>query len=209
MIKCLIFDCDDTLVDSEYLCNKALAIKLEEYGISEDTQSLVKRYRGRKFANTVKDLEEIHNQKFSDDFISSYRLLVSELFKSELQAIPEVESSLKEIALPKCVASNAPLIKMQESLTLTGLIHYFSGNLFSAYEVQSWKPDPGLFLHAAKNMGFEAEECAVIEDSVVGIEAALAAKMNPIYFSPSGHKHGCAKVESISKMSQLVNLVTK
>jgi HAD superfamily hydrolase (TIGR01509 family) len=209
-VKCLIFDCDGTLVDSEYLCNKGLAIKLDDdYGIGECAQSLMKRYRGWKLANIVQDLEEIHTIKFPADFVYSYRLIVSKLFKSELQPIPEVETTLKAIDLPKCVASSGPMDKIQESLKLTGLSIYFSGNLFSSYDIKSWKPDPALFLHAAQVMGFRPEECAVIEDSSFGIDAALAANMLPIYYSPEGYKYSNRHVESLTKISQLINMIYK
>jgi len=208
MIKCLIFDCDGTLVDSELLCNEGLVIKLKEYGINEDAQTLLERYRGGKLANIVKDLEERHQQTFSDDFIVSYRQVVSDLFNAELQPVQGVEVALEALDLPKCVASNGPLHKMQEALIITGLAHHFSGNLFSAYEAKSWKPDPGLFLHVAKAMGFKPEECAVIEDSVVGIEAALAANMKPIYYNHLGDEHSNEQVESITRMSQLTHVLS-
>ncbi len=209
MIKCLIFDCDGTLVDSEYLCNLGLVIKLGEYEIQEDAQCLMKRYRGWKLANIIQNLEETHNQKFAEDFVHSYRAVVSTLFKSELRPIAEVKQTLTNITLPKCVASSGPMNKIQEALELTGLSHFFANNLFSSYDVKLWKPDPGLFLHAAKVMGYRPEECAVIEDSSLGIDAALAANMRAIYYSYEGHQHSDSRVESLTKMSQLLNIVRR
>ena len=49
----------------------------------------------------------------------------------------------------------------------------------------AWKPDPALFLFAAKEMGFEANECLVVEDSAVGITAAQAAGMQAVLYDPS------------------------
>ena len=49
--------------------------------------------------------------------------------------------------------------------------------IFSAYEVGVWKPEPGLFLHAAGAMGIRPERCAVVEDSRSGLQAGLAAGM--------------------------------
>ena len=81
---------------------------------------------------------------------------------------------LDRINVPICVASSGPVNKIELNLTTTKLIDYFDGRIFSCYEIQSWKPDPGIYLHAAKEMGFSPHECAVIEDSVFGIQAAKA-----------------------------------
>jgi beta-phosphoglucomutase-like phosphatase (HAD superfamily) len=52
------------------------------------------------------------------------------------------------------------------------LLDYFEGRVFSSYDIGSWKPEPEIFLHAAREMGFAPEECVVIEDSASGIRAA-------------------------------------
>ena len=77
---------------------------------------------------------------------------------------------------------------MRHSLALSGLAKHFGEALFSAYEVGSWKPDPGLFRHAAAEMGYEPEACLVIEDSPVGIAAAKAAGMQYLLHCPEDHE---------------------
>ena len=76
--------------------------------------------------------------------------------------------------------------KIELSLSLTGLSPFFKGRIFSSYEVGSWKPDPGLFLHAARVMGVAPADCAVLEDSLLGIRAGLAAGMTVFAFQPYG-----------------------
>jgi beta-phosphoglucomutase-like phosphatase (HAD superfamily) len=66
---------------------------------------------------------------------------------------------------------------MRLTLGVSGLLPRFEGRLFSSYEVGSWKPDPGLFLHAAAAMGVAPGRCAVVEDSLPGVRAAVAAGM--------------------------------
>jgi beta-phosphoglucomutase-like phosphatase (HAD superfamily) len=63
------------------------------------------------------------------------------------------------------------------TLRLTGLRAYFSHHVYSAYEVGHFKPSPELFLHVAKALGVAAQNCAVVEDSLTGVSAALAANM--------------------------------
>ena len=62
----------------------------------------------------------------------------------------------------------------------------FAGRIFSAYEVGSWKPDPGLFLHAAREMGVQPGACAVVEDSLLGVKAGIAAGMQVYAYAPEG-----------------------
>ncbi|MFT7586726.1 MAG: HAD superfamily hydrolase (TIGR01509 family) [Cellvibrionaceae bacterium] len=186
MVKCLIFDCDGTLVDSELLCNVGLAMKLAEKGIEADPTVLMHQYRGWKLAKIMHALEKLYEIQLEPDFEPTYRKIVSSLFETELKPMAGVEAMLKQIDLPMCVASSGPRHKIEQALWVTGLSRFFGRNIFSSYEVQSWKPEPGLFLHAAGQMGFAPDVCAVVEDSEVGIEAAVAAGMRPILYEPGG-----------------------
>ena len=66
---------------------------------------------------------------------------------------------------------------MDLTLGLTGLRHLFDGRIYSASEVDRGKPSPDLFLHAARSTGVDPTRCVVIEDSINGSRAALAAGM--------------------------------
>ena len=83
MIKCLIFDCDGTLVDSEYLCNLGLEIKLKDYGIESSANTMMKKYRGGKLAEILQSIEKEHNINLKESFVSEYREIVDELFEKE------------------------------------------------------------------------------------------------------------------------------
>lgn len=91
--------------------------------------------------------------------------------------IPGAFDLLERLTIPFCVATNGPREKAELTLELTGLLKFFPDRLFSAYEVGIYKPDPGLFLHAAQVMGVAPERCAVVEDSLPGVQAGLAAGM--------------------------------
>ena len=82
------------------------------------------------------------------------------------------------------MASSGPPEKIATSLSLTGLRPFFEGRVFSSYDVGVWKPDPGLFLHAARAMGVAPGDCVVVEDSLPGIQAGLAAGMTVFAFQP-------------------------
>lgn len=183
-MPCLIFDCDGTLVDSELLGHRALATRLREIGVEEDAEDLSQRYRGFKLQTLLDDLRTRHRIELPESFVADYRSLLTALFESELQAVPHVKDALTQLSQAKCVASSGPRAKIAQALRVAGLAGHFGANLFSSYEVGSWKPEPGIFLAAAQGMGFAPEDCIVIEDSPVGIEAAKAAKMRAFWFDP-------------------------
>ncbi|WP_017219790.1 HAD-IA family hydrolase [Moritella dasanensis] len=208
MIKCIIFDCDGTLVDSEYLCNFGLQIMLKDYGIESSATEMMEKYRGGELATILQDIESEHQIKLKDNFVTSYRKLVDELFEKELRPCEGVDKALKEVMLPKCVASSGPLEKIKKALSITELSEYFNENIYSSYEVGSWKPDPGIFLHAAKEMGFQPNECAVVEDSPVGISAAKAAGMRPILYDPNNIHSTISSLYTIKHMRELSDAIT-
>ncbi len=95
-----------------------------------------------------------------------------------------VEQVLRRLKVPICVASSGPIEKIELSLTHTNLIQYFRDRIFSSYEIGIWKPDPGLFIHAAKQMRIAPQNCLVVEDSRPGFQAAEAAGMKLLKFQP-------------------------
>jgi len=208
MIKCIIFDCDGTLVDSEYLCNLGLEMMLENYGIDSSATEMMERYRGGKLAAILQDIELEHQIILKDNFVTSYRILVDELFEKRLRPCEGVDKALNGILLPKCVASSGPLDKIKKALSITGLTDHFNGKIYSSYVVDSWKPDPGIFLHAAKEMGFQPNECAVVEDSLVGISAAKAAGMRPILYDPNNIHSAISCLHTIRHMRELQRAIT-
>jgi HAD superfamily hydrolase (TIGR01509 family) len=181
---CVIFDLDGTLVDSEVLCNQAFLDLLPQ--LNETVGDLVLRYRGKKLTPILADIENRLGWNLPETFEQHYRQRVSELFCSELKPMPGVIEMLEDLRLPKCIASSGPMSKIRQSLEVSGLASYFGDNLFSSYDVGSWKPDPGLFQYAAKAMGFAPDQCVVVEDSDVGIEAAAAASMRAFRYVLNG-----------------------
>jgi len=203
MFKCIIFDCDGTLVDSEVLFNRALSIKLQERGIDLSAEQLVKRFRGVQLTTVLSIIQSESNVELDSAFIDDYRDLVNHFFQDQLKECNGVSQTLDEISIAKCVATNGPLAKMRLALKVTHLDSYFNENLFSAYEVGAWKPDPSLFLFAAKKMGFKPDECLVVEDSIVGINAAKAAQMQSVLYDPN-HVHGEVNTTKIHHFTDLL-----
>jgi len=106
-------------------------------------------------------------------------------FAQRLDVIPGAFELLGALQIPFCVATNGPREKVELTLGLTGLRRFFPEHIFSAYEVGIFKPDPGLFLHAAQVLGMAPEHCAVVEDSLPGIQAGLNAGMRVFSLLPA------------------------
>ena len=170
--KCIIFDCDGVLVDSEVISAHVLVELAESVGVSIPLDFAISEFSGRSLKTNFNYIEERANERLPDSFEKDYRAKTFEAFKKDIKAIDGVHELLDRLDVPFCVASSGPVNKIELNLTTTKLIDHFTGRIFSSYEIQSWKPDPGIFLHAAREMGFAPEECVVIEDSASGVRAA-------------------------------------
>lgn len=184
-IEAVIFDCDGTLVDTESIENTVLVEYAREFGLSLTFEEAVRRFAGVKMSVCVEMIEAEIGRALPDDFVSVFRRRSRAEFEAGLKPIDGVTDVLNELQLPYCVASNGPLEKLELTLGLTGLKRFFADRVFSAYEIDSWKPAPDLFLHAAGALGVAPVRCAVVEDSLPGIQAGLAAGMQVIAFRMS------------------------
>jgi HAD superfamily hydrolase (TIGR01509 family) len=206
-LSCIIFDLDGTLVDSEYLCNQAFLDLLPE--LNDSVEALTQRYRGQKLSLILAHIEQRIKHSLPTQFEEDYRQRVSELFSSQLKPMPNVIEMLESIRFSTCIASSGPLQKIRQALQVSGLAPYFNDRIFSSYEVGSWKPEPGLFQHAAKAMGFAPHQCAVVDDSNAGIQAALAANMLALQYRPNQDLAIFPGAISFHDMSELPQLMDK
>jgi HAD superfamily hydrolase (TIGR01509 family) len=177
----VIFDCDGVLVDSERLAVRTEAEILRTLGWPLSESDIVDRFVGRSAAFMHHEIEQ-HLGRSVDwgvEFEARYR----EVFERELVPVPGVVEALDLIDVPTCVASSGTHERMRHTLGLTGLFDRFVGRIFSAEEVDHGKPAPDIFLYAAKSMGTPPNRCAVVEDSVSGVTAALAAQMTAFAFA--------------------------
>jgi HAD superfamily hydrolase (TIGR01509 family) len=177
----VIFDCDGVLVDSERLAVRTEAEILSSIGWPLTEADIVERFVGRSAAYMRQEIERHLGR--SVDWDAEFEPRYREVFERELVAVPGIHEALDGIATPVCVASSGSHEKMRFTLGKTGLIDRFDGRIFSVDQVPHGKPAPDIFLFAADRMGASPDRCAVVEDSVSGVTAGLAAGMAVFAFA--------------------------
>lgn len=171
--KCVIFDCDGVLVDSETIGNQVMVEMANELGATINLDYALKHFKGNSLKNCVIQIAKLIDDKIPLNFELDYRARSFEKFKSHIQPIEGILDLVKNLEIPFCVASSGPENKIKLNLGLTGLLPYFENKIFSCFTIQKWKPDPAIFLLASQTMGFQPNECVVIEDSSIGVTAAI------------------------------------
>ena len=178
----VIFDCDGVLVDTEALSNRRLSEWLTQAGFPVTYEGCRGRFCGRSMRSVQEEVEAA-GVNLGTDFVDRWNAGLADLFADSVEAVPHVEDVIEALGsagIPFCVASSARVSKMQITLGGTGLLKHFEKAMFSSTMVARGKPFPDLFLHAAETMGFAPHDCIVIEDSVAGTVAGIAAGM-PVF----------------------------
>ncbi|MDF1754225.1 MAG: HAD family phosphatase [Verrucomicrobiales bacterium] len=109
-----------------------------------------------------------------------YREILAQEPLAPLPGVLEFTKMLSEAGIPGSVGSSTSVLNIDMCLKSTGLDSFFGKNFTGAEDVSRGKPAPDVFLEAARKIGKSPENCIVIEDAHVGVEAALAAGMKVI-----------------------------
>ncbi|HYD99337.1 MAG TPA: HAD family hydrolase [Alphaproteobacteria bacterium] len=183
----LILDCDGVLVDSEMIARRIEAELLAEAGFPLSAEEFGARFTGRSVGTVRREIEAQFGRPLppGHERLRSERLHAA--FAAELRPMPGVEALLDGLRIDFCVASGSPDDRLAHSLAVVGLAGRFGGRAFSVSAVGRGKPAPDLFLLAASAFGVDPERCLVVEDTATGIQAAVAAGMEPIGFVGGSH----------------------
>jgi HAD superfamily hydrolase (TIGR01509 family) len=209
----VIFDCDGVLVDSEKLMSVIFSGMLTELGLPYTPADTIRTFMGRSMVSCMHIVEQQLGHAAPDDFLQRLDLRASDAFERDLEAVPGVESLLDLLDvhdIPYAVASSGSHGKMEKTLGLTGLLPRLTGRITSATEVAHGKPSPDVFLLAAKRLAMAADECVVIEDSLLGVEAALAAGMRVIGYAAmtdASELRGAGATHVVTSMDEIAALL--
>lgn len=213
---CLLFDSDGTLVDSEILLATVMGELLPGFGLPFTARQYMEEFRGVRFKTIIETLEERHGSLAAGRFAvmeAEMREVMEARMRAELVAIAGIPEALDALAAhPKAIVSNGPERKIRCAMQSTRLAHHFADNLFSAYTLNVWKPDPALFLKAAEGMGVAPEHCVVIDDAAVGVAAGLEAGMRVIHLNHFPDEEatpvGAIAIRHASELPQVIRELT-
>jgi HAD superfamily hydrolase (TIGR01509 family) len=207
--KCVIFDCDGVLVDSEPIANTVLVEMANEFGANIDLKYAMTHFKGGSMQSCVDKISGLIKEALPDNFIETYRKRSFEAFKNEVKPVEGVKNVLDLLDIPFCVASSGPVEKIRFNLELTGLLPYFENKIFSCYTINKWKPNPAVFLWAADIMGFKPKDCLIIEDSLTGVRAAKNGGFDVFGFTAHDYNNELEKEASLTfnSMNELLALI--
>jgi HAD superfamily hydrolase (TIGR01509 family) len=203
-IRAVIFDCDGVLVDSVGLAGEVLGEYLRDLGFDVTQKEATRRFGSGKMADYVARFEAETGQRLPANFEQELRRRRELVFRQRLRAVAGASELVERLSVPSCVASNGPTAQIEHSLRVVGLLDRFAGRIFSAYAIRAWKPEPHLFLHAARALGVTPEECAVIEDTELGLQAAVSAGMQAFAFLPLGGQPQQRSVRTLRHLHELL-----
>jgi HAD superfamily hydrolase (TIGR01509 family) len=186
----LILDFDGVLVDSEQAGNLLLADLLTELGHPtslEDTYDHYVGLSGRPFFEAV---ERRIGSPLPADFIERRRAQGQALLDGGVAEVPGAREFVRSLPvdLPRALASSSSTRWMTGHLNHLGLAEFFVPHLYSGHQhVERGKPEPDLYLFAAERLGVSIKDCAIIEDSPIGVRGALRSGARVIGFCGGSH----------------------
>jgi HAD superfamily hydrolase (TIGR01509 family) len=206
-IDLVIFDCDGVLADSEIIAHQVGVDELARFGGAMTVEESVKLLSGALDEETNRILAEKCGKELTNELLQNIEDKIIANFQKNLKPTANIDAVMKYITdkqVKKCVASNSMTDRLRSTLAITGLDRCFdSEHVYSASMVKRGKPEPDLFLYAADQMQVKPQNCLIIEDSVVGITAAKAAKIPVIGFLGGTHAKYPWYRERIEKMQPL------
>lgn len=196
IVKAVLFDCDGVLVDSERISTGVLRDMLQELGLSMTHDEVLRRFVGRTMKDELPWISQVSGVAVDADWLTQFWRRRNAALRERVQAIPNVLDAVKALherldGRIAC-ASGADREKLELQLDKTGLMPYFEGRIFSGYEMARSKPSPDVYLAAAAALGTDPSACVVIEDSVTGVAAGVAAGATVLGYSPGGPSHSPA-----------------
>jgi HAD superfamily hydrolase (TIGR01509 family) len=208
----IIFDCDGVLVDSEPITARVFAGMLNEMGLQVSVTDIFKQFVGRSMDQCLAIITQWLGRPVPVSFTDDYQRRTAAALRAELKPVAGIEALLASLTLPFCVASNGTPEKIRGSLSIVGLLNRFDQTMFSVADVARGKPFPDLFLHAARTMGAAPSRCAVIEDTVTGVTAGVAAGMTVYGYSaltPARELSDAGAHHTFAAMDGLLGLLTR
>ena len=189
----VLFDCDGVLVDSEAITNGVLRDMLEELGWSLTPRECMRIFLGKAVKDEKALIEAHTGQPLTEDWFVRFRERRNEGLIAGVRpirnAVPAVEAIHGRFGGRIACCSGADRWKVEMQLHKCGLMPFFNGRIYSGHEMPRSKPAPDVYLAAMDPLAVAAGRCVVIEDTVTGVTAGIAAGATVFGYSPpeAGH----------------------
>jgi HAD superfamily hydrolase (TIGR01509 family) len=189
----VLFDCDGVLVDSEPITNGVLRDMLEELGWVLTPDECMRLFVGKAVKDEAALIEARTGRPLGDVWMAEFRERRNQGLVARVQAIPHAVDAARA-AHALCggriaVCSGADRFKVELQLDKCGLATFFTGQVYSGHEMPRSKPAPDVYLAAAAALGVDPARCAVVEDTVTGVTAGVAAGCTVFGYSPAEAGH--------------------
>ena len=185
----VLFDCDGVLVDSEPITNGLLRDMLEEQGWNLTPEACFQHFVGKAVIDEKRTIEANTGKPLTEAWMIAFRTRRNAALEAHLQAIPNIYAAIEQIHLSFdgriACASGADRFKVELQLAKVDLLPYFDGRIFSGHEMPRSKPAPDVYLAAAAAVGIHPSRCAVVEDTVTGVMAGVAAGCTVFAYAPT------------------------
>ena len=186
----VLFDCDGVLVDSEPITNRVLAAMLGELGWQLSTEESMRIFTGKAVKDEAALIEAQTGFAITPAWLAAFRERRNIALDADLLAVPGAPEAVR--ALHRMLggriacASGADRHKVELQLAKAGILDCFEDRVFSGHETPRSKPFPDVYLAAAAALGVDPARCAVVEDTVTGATAGVAAGATVFGYSPPG-----------------------
>ena len=192
--EAVLFDCDGVLVDSEPLTHGVLCAMLNEAGWALSLEECMRIFVGKTVRSEAARIEAHTGQPLTDAWMAQFYARRNVELQARLQPIPGAVDAVRAIHAQLdgriACASGADRQKVEMQLAQVGLAPYFGDRVFSGHEMPRTKPAPDVYLAAAAAVGISPDRCLVVEDTVTGVAAGVAAGATVVGYSPSAFGHG-------------------
>jgi HAD superfamily hydrolase (TIGR01509 family) len=183
----VLFDCDGVLVDSEAVANGAIADDLTERGWAMSMETAKLAFMGTALPDMVPRIERHLGRSLPPDWSRQIvARIIARYDAGVLDAIPGAQAAVEAVAaagLPMAVASNSGRDELRNKAGIFPFFRHFRGRLLCFEDVARPKPEPDLYIAAARLCGADPRDCVVVEDSVTGARAGLAAGCRVLGFA--------------------------
>ncbi len=196
----VIFDCDGVLIDSEPVANRVVAQELTRLGWPMTPEESGERFLGLDLNAMMPIIEAALRRTLPPDWPSRLQRRLVATMQAEAPLVAGAREALEAVTalgLAWRVASNSSHEEMAAKFGRNGLADMVAGKLHSFTDVARGKPAPDLFLAAAAAQQVRPAECLVIEDSIPGVEGAVAAGMDCLGFTRHGGEAAFAAAGAI------------